>query len=187
MRTAKIAGLVTVFLAAIVAANLITTHYGPSASIYNAFFLIGLDFITRDRLADFWGTTRWPKMIALIAVGGGLSYAVNSGSGKVAVASMVAFSAAELAEAVAYHVLRKRQWLERAPKAALLAAGVDSLIFPTIAFGGVMWSITFGQFVAKVAGAAVWAFVVARWMPAPKMAPELPGYEYIYPTTTDPF
>ncbi len=171
MKRLQVAGLIVAFLAAIVAANLITTHYGPSASIYNAFFLIGLDFITRDRLADFWGTTRWAKMIALIAVGGGLSYWLNADAGKIAIASMVAFSAAELVEATAYHFLRRRQWLERAPKAALLAAAVDSLIFPTIAFGGVMWAITFGQFFAKLAGAVVWSWVVVRVMPPPSMAP----------------
>lgn len=173
MRSIKIGALIALFLAAIVAANLITTHYGPSASIYNAFFLIGLDFITRDRLADFWGTTRWVKMIALIVVGGGLSYWLNRNAGTIAVASMVAFASAEAVEALAYHVLRKRQWLERAPKAALLAAGVDSLIFPTIAFGGVMWAITFGQFFAKLAGAVVWTWVVARVFPPPSIAPEV--------------
>lgn len=173
MKQAKIAGLIVVFLATIAAANLITTHYGPGASVYNAFFLIGLDFITRDRLADFWGTTRWPKMIALIATGGLLSYLVNKGSGDIAIASMVAFSAAELVEAVVYHLLRRRQWVERAPKAALFAAAVDSLIFPTIAFHGIMWSVTFGQFFAKVAGAVVWAWVVARLLPPPKVAPEI--------------
>ncbi len=172
MRSLKIGALVVLFLTAIVAANLITTHYGPSASIYNAFFLIGLDFITRDRLADFWGTTRWVKMALLIAAGGVLSYAVNADAAKIAEASCIAFAAAEIVEALAYHFLRRQQWVERAPKAALLAAAVDSLVFPTIAFGGVMWSITFGQFFAKLAGAVVWAWVVARVMPPPSVAPE---------------
>lgn len=170
MRHLKISLLVITFLGAIVAANLITTQYGPSASIYNAFFLIGLDFVTRDRLADFWGTTRWAKMAALILTGGAISYYLNRNAGSIAVASTVAFAAAELVEAVFYHFLRKRPWIERAPKAALVAAAVDSLIFPTIAFGGVLWSITAGQFFAKVAGAVVWTWVIARFMPAPKTA-----------------
>lgn len=171
-RRLKVTGLVMVFLAAIIAANLITTHYGPTASIYVAFFLIGLDFITRDRLADFWGTTRWAKMIALIAAGGLLSYYVNRDAATIAIASMVAFASAEMVEAVAYHVLRRRRWTERAPQAALLAAAVDSLVFPTLAFGGtILWSITFGQFFAKLAGAVVWTWIVARLLPPPSMAP----------------
>jgi hypothetical protein len=58
-RRLQIALLVATFLAAIVAANLITTHYGVSAVYYVAVGLIGLDLVSRDRLSDWWGTTRW--------------------------------------------------------------------------------------------------------------------------------
>jgi hypothetical protein len=51
----SVTALVSLYLTAIVAANLLTARFGPTASIYNAFALIGLDLITRDRLADFWG------------------------------------------------------------------------------------------------------------------------------------
>lgn len=152
-----VVGLVGAFLAAIVGANLIAAHYGPAASIYTAFGLIGLDFITRDRLADFWQHSRWLKMSLLIGAGAGLSYLLNRNAGTIAEASCIAFAAAETVEAVSYHLLRGRPWMERAPEAAVLAALVDSILFPTIAFGGVMWSVTFGQFTAKVAGALLWA------------------------------
>ena len=69
-----VAILIGLYLAAIVAANVITARFGPTASIYNAFALIGFDLITRDRLADFWGTTRWVKMALLILTGALLSY-----------------------------------------------------------------------------------------------------------------
>lgn len=164
-------GLVVVFLAAIVAANLITTHYGPSASIYNAFFLIGLDLVTRDRLADFWGTTRWVKMGLLILVGSALSYAVNRDAATIAEASAIAFAAAEAVEATIYFVVRRRQWVERANIAATFGAAVDSLIFPTIAFGGVMWGITFGQFTAKLAGAFLWSLLILKLTRPPAVAP----------------
>lgn len=164
--------LIGVFLAAIVAANLITTHYGPSASIYNAFFLIGLDFITRDRLADLWGTKRISRMAVLILVGSGLSYLVNRDAATIALASCVAFAAAETVEALVYHALRHERWNDRAPRAALAAAAVDSLIFPWIAFGSVLWGITAGQFFAKLAGAVVWTWVVGYLMPSPRVAPE---------------
>ena len=170
MRSLKIAALITIFLAAIVAANLALTHWGPSAIIPNAFFLIGLDLVTRDRLADFWGTTRWAKMLALIAAGGLLSYWLNRNAATIAVASVVAFSAAELAEALAYHFLRHRPWTERAPKAALVGAAVDSLLFITIAFGFSL-STSFAQFAAKLAGAVVWTWAIARFLPPPSMAP----------------
>jgi uncharacterized PurR-regulated membrane protein YhhQ (DUF165 family) len=176
LRRIKITVLVAAFLAAIVVANLTLTHWGPSAIIPNAFFLIGLDLVTRDRLADFWGTTRWAKMLLLIGAGGALSYWVNADAAKVAVASMIAFSAAELVEAVAYHLLRRQTWTERAPKAAVIGALVDSIVFPTLAFGAFVFATSFAQFAAKVGGAFVWTIVIAKLMPPPSMAPviELP-------------
>jgi hypothetical protein len=61
--------LVLLWLAAITAANLISAHFGPEASIYNAFALIGLTLVIRDRLHDAWKTYRVLKMGALILTG----------------------------------------------------------------------------------------------------------------------
>jgi queuosine precursor transporter len=154
--------LVALHLGAIVLANVLAATYGPTATIYNAFALIGLDLITRDRLADFWGTTRWAKMSALIATGAALSYIATPGAGRIAIASGVSFAAAEGSEAILYYALRRREWLERANVAATLAAAVDSVVFPTLAFGAFIWSVSFGQFCAKVAGAFVWSVVIVR-------------------------
>src|SRR4051812_29420230 len=108
---AVVVALVGAYLGAIVAANLITAHYGPSASIYNAFVLIGLDLSTRDALHDFWRSRRWLKLTALIFAGAGLSYAVNADAAQVAAASCVAFAAAGVVDAAVYHLLRRREWL----------------------------------------------------------------------------
>jgi hypothetical protein len=111
-------------------------------------------------------------MLLLIAAGGALSYWLNADAAKIALASTVAFAAAELAEAILYHVLRKQRWTERAPKAALVGAAVDSIVFPTLAFGGFVFATSFAQFAAKLAGAVVWTWVIARLMPPPIVAPE---------------
>ncbi len=162
----KVAVLVAVYLAAIVAANLITARYGPVASVYNAFALIGLDLITRDRLADFWGTTRWAKMALLIATGSALSYLIAQDARSVAEASAVSFACAETGEGLLYHLLRRRQWFERANTAAWLGAAIDSLVFPSLAFGGLVWSTSVGQFTAKAAGALLWSAVIVRVCPS---------------------
>jgi hypothetical protein len=47
-------------------------------------------------------------------------------------------------------------------QASLAAAAVDSLIFPTLAFGVLLPHIVALQFIAKVAGGALWAAVLAR-------------------------
>lgn len=161
-RRVTVAVLVCVYLAAIVTANLVVARYGPAASVYNAFALIGLDLITRDRLADFWGTKRWVKMATLIAAGSMLSYCIAQSAAVIAEASAVSFALAEAGEALLYHQLRRRDWLERANAAAWLGAAIDSFVFPTLAFGGVMWGTTVGQFTAKTAGALLWSAVLMR-------------------------
>lgn len=172
-RATKTSALICAFLAAIIAANLTLAAWGPSAIIPNAFFLIGLDLITRDRLADLWGTTRWAKMLALIAAGGVLSWWLNRHAVTIAEASAVSFAATEVVEAVVYHLLRRQRWADRAPKAAVFGAAVDSVMFPTFAFGSFAFSVSFGQFAAKVAGAVVWTWVVARLVPPPSAASEI--------------
>lgn len=154
---------VALYLVAIVAANLITTQFGPDASYFNAFFLIGLDLVVKDRLQDFWQHRHLLlKMGGLIAAGSLLSYAVNVNAGPVALASFVAFGAASLVDAFVYQGLHKRAWLTRSNGSNVPAAAVDSLIFPTIAFGGLNPWITLGQFVAKVLGGLFWSLAIGH-------------------------
>jgi uncharacterized PurR-regulated membrane protein YhhQ (DUF165 family) len=160
--TLKTAVFVVLYLAAITAANLITAHYGPEASIYNAFALIGLTLVVRDQLHDAWQEHRLVKMLCLITAGSVLAYAVTPAAGLIGLASGVAFLAAETVDAVVYHTVRRWPWLERSNFSNFFGAAVDSIVFPTIAFGGVMWGITVGQFTAKVAGALLFTLLLAR-------------------------
>jgi uncharacterized PurR-regulated membrane protein YhhQ (DUF165 family) len=52
--------------------------------------------------------------------------------------------------------------MQRANIAAWLGAAIDSFVFPTLAFGGVIWSTTAGQFIAKTAGALLCSLLIAR-------------------------
>ena len=157
----RTAPLVLLFLGAIVLANVLAAHFGPTETIYNAFFLIALDLVTRDKLADFWGVSRWRKQALLIVAGGLLSYLATSSTSTIAIASAVSFACAETGEATLYWFVRKRPWLERANISAWLGAAIDSVIFPTLAFGFI-WTISFGQFIAKVAGAAIWSVAILK-------------------------
>jgi queuosine precursor transporter len=155
--------LVGAYLAAIVVANLVVTAYGPGASIITAFALIGFDLTVRDRLHERWqGRELWPRMLALIAAGGLLSWLVNGAAGPIALASTVAFIAAGIADALAFAALGSRSWLARVNGSNVVGSAVDSLVFPTIAFGGFLPLIVVGQFVAKVAGGFLWSLVLRR-------------------------
>lgn len=142
-----------------VAANLIVATLGPLVSPINAFFLIGLDLTLRD-----WLHVRmrpW-QMAALISVSGALTYALNPAAGAIAVASACAFSAAALVDWIVFIKLRG-SWLRRANGSNVAAAAVDSIIFPTLAFGALLPHIVLMQFAAKVAGGAVWSMVLNRF------------------------
>jgi hypothetical protein len=56
-------------------------------------------------------------------------------------------------------------WIERANMSAIPAAIVDSLLFPTLAFGSFVFVTSFGLFVAKFAGAFVWSLVIRKFKP----------------------
>lgn len=155
--------MIALYVIAIVAANLSVAAFGPWVSPINSFLLIGLDLSLRDRLHDRWrGRGLWWRMLILIVSAGGISYVLNPAAGKIAVASVLAFCAAAIADAITYHWLRYRPWLQRANGSNLAGAGVDSVLFPTLAFGVFMPSVVALQFAAKLAGGAVWAWMLRR-------------------------
>jgi queuosine precursor transporter len=154
-------GLIVLYLAAIVAANLIIARLGPQATIVTAFIFIGLDITTRDRLHESWrGSNLWPKMAALIAAGSLLSWIMNRDAGQIALASLAAFAASGATDAIVYHAMKDRAWLVKVNGSNVASAAIDSVIFPTLAFGELLPLIMLGQFIAKVAGGAVWAFIL---------------------------
>lgn len=151
---------ILIYAAAMTLANLSVAAFGPAISPINAFVLIGLDLALRD-----WLHVRlkaW-QMLALIVAAGVLTYALNPAAGKIAVASSAAFTAAALVDWLTFARLRG-SWLFRANGSNVAGAAVDSLIFPTLAFGALMPHIVALQFAAKVAGGALWAAVLSRTM-----------------------
>jgi hypothetical protein len=154
---------VAMYLLAIVLANLLVAQFGPSVTIANAFLFVGLDLVARDALHDAWhGNGLLWKMGALIAVGSLLSWLLNRDAGQIALASFVAFLAAAVVDTAAYHLLRNRSWWQRVNGSNVLSAAVDSVVFPSIAFGAFLPAIVLGQFAAKVLGGALWSFVLGQ-------------------------
>lgn len=155
---------VVLYLAAIVAANLSVNAFGPSVVVVNAFLLIGLDLSLRDVLHERWQHRHLTlKMSALILAGSTLSWVIDRDAGRIAIASAVAFGAAGVADAFVYWLARRSSRLTRMNASNSVSAAVDSLLFPTIAFGGFMPLITAGQYLAKVVGGAVWAWLLNRY------------------------
>jgi hypothetical protein len=152
-------GLIALYVAAMVTANILVWWLGPWFSPINAFLLIGLDLTLRDVMHD--RLTRW-QMLSVVLVGGFITWAVNPAAAKIAIASATAFSVAALADWLAYSLLRTRPWLVRSNGSNMVGAAIDSLIFPTMAFGAFMPHIVVLQFAAKVGGGAVWSVLLRK-------------------------
>lgn len=147
---------IAAYAAAMTTANLAVATFGPSITPINAFVLIGLDLALRD-----WLHVRlkpW-QMAALIGITGLLTYVLNPDAGRIAAASAASFTVAALADWAAFARI-SGSWIKRANGSNVVGAAVDSMVFPTLAFGVLMPQIVLAQFVAKVAGGALWAWVL---------------------------
>lgn len=151
--------LIGIYIAAMVTANMLVWWLGPWFSPINSFLLIGLDLTLRDVMHD--RLTRW-QMLAVILVGGLITWAVNPAAAKIAIASAVAFGVSALADWLAYTALRSRPWLVRSNGSNVVGAAVDSVLFPTLAFGAFLPHIVAMQFAAKVGGGAVWSWLLRK-------------------------
>jgi uncharacterized PurR-regulated membrane protein YhhQ (DUF165 family) len=166
-RTYKSALMIVLYLAAIVAANLLVAAYGPAVAIMNAFVFIGLDITARDALHEAWKHEGlWWKMLLLIAAGSILSAVLNWNAAQIALASFVAFAGAGVADTVVYHGLRDRARLLKINGSNIVSSAVDSVLFPALAFGfPLLIGVMIGQFVAKVAGGFVWSVILRALEP----------------------
>ena len=154
---------VIIYLVAIVLANLTLLLFGPTASIFNAFILIGLDLSLRDKLHDQWyGKNLWLKMLALICGGSAITVALNWEALPIAIASATAFLASGIGDTLLYAKLRNYKFLIRSNGSNVAGSALDSVIFPTMAFGVFTPEIIIGQFVAKIGGGAVWSFILSK-------------------------
>jgi uncharacterized PurR-regulated membrane protein YhhQ (DUF165 family) len=149
---------IVVYAVAMTLANLSVAAFGPSVTPINAFVLIGLDLALRD-----WLHVRlkpW-QMGGLIIATGLITYGLNPSAGQIAIASAIAFTAAAVVDWATFTRL-KGTWLFRANGSNVAGAAVDSVLFPTIAFGVLMPQIVIVQFIAKVSGGAIWAWIINK-------------------------
>ena len=146
-----------IYIAAICAANFSVHLFGPVATPFNAFLLIGLDFVIRDKLHERIGVR---KIMLLIIIAGAISYAINPATDMIAIASVSAFALAALTDATVYQSLIRKPWLVKSNGSNIASSAVDSVVFPLIAFGAFIPWVVAGQFVAKVFGGAVWSWLL---------------------------
>lgn len=164
--------LILVYITAMVTANMLVWWFGPWSSPIIAFFLIGLDLTLRDVMHErfnFW------QLGGIILAGGIITWVTNPSAAHIALASATAFILAALADWVTYSWLRDHPWLVRSNGSNVVGAAVDSVTFPTIAFGAFLPMIILLQFVVKVCGGALWSLAMRPWMTTKGTDHEGPG------------
>ena len=141
---------------AMTAANLLIVKFGVWISPVNSFFLIGLTLVLRD-----WLHIRlkaW-QMALLITASGVITYLLNPAAAHIAIASSVAFTLAALVD-WAIFTKAKGTWFRRSNVSNVAGAAVDSVAFPTIAFGVLMPEIVLAQFASKIVGGYIWSIAL---------------------------
>lgn len=149
---------IVIYAAAMTAANLLISVFGPWISPINSFFLIGLDLALRDFLHT---KLKAYQMGALIVFSGSITYVLNPAAGMIAVASAVAFTSAAIVDWAAFAKITG-SWIKRANVSNIFGAAVDSIVFPTVAFGVLMPHIVAMQFAAKISGGFIWASIINK-------------------------
>ena len=94
--------------------------------------------------------------------GGLISYLLNPAASMIAIASVMAFVLANLADAATYQLLIRKRFVVKANCSNVVGAAVDSILFPTLAFGAWNTGVITLQFAAKVAGGFVVANLISR-------------------------
>jgi hypothetical protein len=70
---------------------------------------------------------------------------------------------AGVTDTIVYQALHKRAWMVKVNGSNVASAMVDSIVFPTIAFGAFLPLIVLGQFAAKVGGGFMWAWIIGKF------------------------
>ena len=138
------------FVACILLANFVTSHYGlipvgfglmATAGTYFA----GLTFVLRDSVQDASGTR---GVLLLIVAGAFLSYFISDPF--IALASGVAFFVSELGDLAIYTPLRRRGYVRAAVASNVVGAIVDTYLFLWVAGFPIAVQVVAGQLLAKV-------------------------------------
>ena len=156
-KATPLAASLAVYIAAIVAANVMTSHMGlvgvgfgllvPAGTFAAGFALLARDFVHRN------GGVRW--VLVGIAVGAALSW--YFATPQLAMASAVAFAGAELVDMTVFATLIDSVgFVTSALVSNIVSAPLDTVLFLWLAGFPLTWEAIAGQFIGKV----VWATVV---------------------------
>lgn len=153
-----------VYVATIVAANELTSRFDlvdvgfgllvTAGTFAAGFALLARDFVHRYAAAEYGSRRGRLLVVALIGVGVAISWFTASPA--LAVASGLAFGAAELVDLVVFERLRDRGFVPAVLASNIVSAPVDTFVFLWVAGFPITANVVAGQLVGKV----VWATLI---------------------------
>ncbi len=157
--------LVYLYLAIIVVANILVSWFGQPILLLTALVLIPVDFVIRTYLQERWTTddpwNLWLRLLLLLTAGAFLTVISVAGTGRIAVASLLAFIASSLTGAMVYSFTEGHQE-QRRTYSLISMSIVDSIIFPIVAFSEVSWLLIIAQ--AAMKSLVSVTIIRARWI-----------------------
>lgn len=139
-------------------ANVLVSMFGVWVTPLNSLFIIAADMVMRDRIQYDSGF-----MVAMFAclMAGTATVLISPGSEMIAIASFSSVVLAGSGSAIVFH-FKSGGFYSKALPANICAAAIDSVAFPVIAFGSVMYDVSIAQFAAKTAGATAIIWIMKR-------------------------
>lgn len=159
-------GAMAIYIAAVLLANETTTRFFslPWYGLVSVGTLIfGITFTQRDRVHRAGRAWVYAMLIATVILSTLQSW-LTGVSWRIIAASCLAILLAEAADTEVFHHLRERSWTVRVIGSNSISIPLDTLIFTIVAFAGVfswgmIWSIVWGDIVAKTAIGTGAAFI----------------------------
>lgn len=152
---------ISVYVLALVAANLLVLHWGPWGLTFTAFFLIPFDFVMRAALHETWqGRGLWLRLGLLIFVSSLITYGINHEAAQIAKASALAFITAQVSAGIVYQFLRDESFLVKVNISDFVGILCDSIVFQFVAFCWLDAALTCSQVFLKVTGGLLWYYIL---------------------------
>lgn len=154
--------IVAAYISSVLAANIVTTHWGLVAAGFGLLvpagtYFAGLALALRDAVHE-WCGVRW--VWAAIAAGTVLS--VVFADGRIALASGAAFALSEALDLSVYAGLRSRGWRRALVASNAVGAVADTLLFLWLSGFGISGPAVAGQLLVKAVWVTASALLVAE-------------------------
>lgn len=155
----KTYAVILIYILSITLANLSAANFGVWVTPINAFFLIGLEITIRDVLHE---KVNHLQILIIVLIAGTISYLINIDTKEIALASFLAVVVSCILDYVVFKKT-KGTWLKKSNTSNIFSSASDSLIFPTVAFGGFNPLVTIFQFILKLLGGLFWSLIISKF------------------------